>query len=58
MDCQIKGADVVRILGNDFTHYERKYPEFDFKVLKKYMEISIQIIDTQLMINHPPVERK
>lgn len=51
-------ADVVRILGNDYAHYERKYPEHDFALLKNYMGIFIGLIETKLMINHPPVARK
>ena len=50
-------ADVVRILGNDYTHYRRKYPEQDFELLKKYMEIFIKQIEVLYMINHPPVSR-
>lgn len=53
----VKTADVVRILGNDFTHYQRKYPEHDFKLLKKYMGIFLGQIEAQYMINHPPVSR-
>ena len=54
----ISSADVVRILGNDFTHYDRKYPEHDYEVLKSYMSIFIQLVDTKLMLTHPPVSRK
>lgn len=50
-----KCANVVRILGNDNTHYERKYEELDFEVLKTYMNIFIRLITTKLLINHPPV---
>lgn len=53
----VKTADVVRILGNDYTHYERKHPEHDFKLLKSYMEIFLKQIEVQYMINHPPVSR-
>lgn len=53
----IKTADVVRILGNDFTHYQRKYPQHDFELLKKYMVIFIGQIEAQYMISHPPVSR-
>ena len=56
-DDLIKPADVVRILGNDHTHYERKYPEHDYKLLKSYMDIFINLIETKLKINHPPVAR-
>lgn len=51
-------ADVVRILGNDYAHYERKYPEHDFELLKRYMEIFIKLVETKLLIAHPPVARK
>lgn len=53
----VKTADVVRILGNDYTHYERRYPELDFEVLKKYMEIVIRLVETKELINNPPVSR-
>ena len=53
----IKTADVVRIFGNDYTHYQEKYPDKDFSILKSYMQIFLQLIDTQYMINHPPVSR-
>ncbi len=53
----IKPADVVRILGNDHTHYQRKYPEHDYKLLKSYMDIFISLIETKLKIHHPPVAR-
>jgi hypothetical protein len=54
----IKTADVIRILGNDHTHYERKYPELDFNLLQAYMEIFINLVKTQLLIAHPPVARQ
>lgn len=53
----VKTADVVRILGNDYTHCKRKYPEHDFVLLKKYMEIFLSQIEVQYMIKHPPVSR-
>mgnify|MGYP002710077617 CR=1 FL=1 len=53
----VKTADVVRILGNDYTHYKRKYPEHDFALLKIYMEIFLSQIEAQYMIKHPPVSR-
>lgn len=53
----VNTADVVRILGNDYTHYQRKYPEHDFALLKKYMEIFLSQIEVRYMINHPPVTR-
>ena len=53
----VNTADVVRILGNDYTHYKRKYPEHDFVLLKKYMEIFLSQIEVKYMIKHPPVAR-
>lgn len=53
----INTADVVRILGNDYTHYTRKYPQHDFDILKTYMEILIKQVEVLYMIKHPPVSR-
>lgn len=53
----VSTADVVRILGNDYTHYERKYPQHDFDLLKGYMDIFLKQIEVQYMIKHPPVSR-
>lgn len=52
-----KCADVVRILGNDNTHYERDYENIDFKVLKQYLNIFIEMIEVQIKIKNPPVSR-
>lgn len=52
-----KCADVVRILGNDNTHYERDYENIDFKVLKQYLNIFIDMIDVKIKIKNPPVSR-
>ena len=54
----VKTADVVRILGNDRTHYKEKYPEHEFPTLKRYYDIFLQLIITQYEIANPPVERK
>lgn len=50
-------ADVVRILGNDNTHYERDYENIDFDVLKQYMDIFIDMIDVKIKVKNPPVSR-
>lgn len=50
-------ADVVRILGNDTTHYEKKYEEIDFSVLKQYLDIFIEVIDVEIKMKNPPVKR-
>lgn len=48
-------ADVMRVLGNDYTHYERKYKDIDFQVLKRYLQIFINSIDCEYLIRHPVV---
>lgn len=48
-------ADVIRVLGNDYTHYQRKYDGIDFVVVKKYLEIFIQQIETKLLLMEPIV---
>lgn len=52
-------ADVIRVLGNDYTHYERRYDDIDFVVVKKYLEIFMQQIETKLLLMEPiiPVNR-
>lgn len=50
-------ADVVRILGNDCTHFEQKYEEYDLDVLKAYLDIFVTMINAEYMVNHPPVAR-
>lgn len=52
-----KCADVVRILGNDNTHYERDYENIDFNVLKQYLNIFIEMIEVQIKVKNPPVSR-
>lgn len=54
----IKSADVIRILGNDHTHYKKEYPQHDFSLLKEYMTIFIAQIRAKLLLADPPVSRK
>lgn len=49
------GADVIRILGNDCTHYEARYDGLNFNIIKKYVRIVISTIDTYLCLSNPPV---
>lgn len=53
----VKTADVIRILGNDYAHFEKKHPEIDFEVLKDFVNIFIDLIDVKLKIANPPVAR-
>ena len=50
-------ADVVRIIGNDYTHFEKKLSHIEFDTFKRYMAIFIHALDCQLAINHPPISR-
>lgn len=53
----INTADVVRILGNDYAHYKRSFPEHDFTILKHYYDIFVRLVTVQYEIRHPPVQR-
>ena len=53
VNLETSAADVIRVLGNDYTHYQRKYNDIDFIVVKKYLEILIQQIDTKLLLMEP-----
>ena len=48
-------ADVVRIIGNDYTHYERKYDDVEFDYVKIYLDLVIMYVDAQYRLTHPPI---
>lgn len=48
-------AHVVRKLGNDFSHYNKKFEEVDFKEIKTYLDIFVLNIEMKLKIIDPPV---
>ena len=48
----INTPDLIRILGDEYTHYEKDYPEQDLVILKGYMEIFLKQIEMQYMIRH------
>ena len=53
---ELQGAsDVVRILGNDFTHYQKKHEEHGFDELKHYYNIVLQAFSIRYDMRHPPV---
>lgn len=54
----INAADVVRILGNDKTHFQEKFQEYDVEVIKEYLDILIDQITILLKLSHPPVSRQ
>ena len=49
----INTPDLIRILGDDYVHYEDRYPVHDLVILKGYMEIFLKQIEMQYMIGHP-----
>jgi len=51
----ITAADVIRVLGNDYTHFQRKYDDIDFQVMKRYLHILIQAIENDYLLRHPVV---
>lgn len=56
-DDVIISGDVVRIMGNDFAHYERRHEEVPFATLKHYYRICLGHIWNLLALRHPPVWR-
>lgn len=60
VNLETSAADVIRVLGNDYTHYQRKYDDVDFVVVKRYLGIFIQQIETKLLLMEPivPVNRQ
>lgn len=51
-----QSADVVRIMGNDKTHYNQIL-NLDFDILKEYLEILIHFISINIRAINPPVVR-
>ncbi|WP_368652389.1 hypothetical protein AB4Y30_11560 [Ornithinibacillus sp. 4-3] len=50
-----KVADVIRLKGNDYTHFKEKFDQVDFETMKDYFNIFIDLVDVQLKINNPPI---
>ncbi|WP_157841529.1 hypothetical protein [Jeotgalibacillus soli] len=51
----LTSEEVVRVLGNDFIYYGQKQEQIEFNLLKWYLDIFIQQIETKLKLLHPPV---
>jgi hypothetical protein len=49
-------ANVSRLLGNDYTHYERRYSHVDFDTLKRYLHVFIDSIENAYLIQNPVTE--
>lgn len=54
---QIIAADVVRLKGNDYVHYKEKLGDVEFADMKFYLDTLIDLINVQLRLKHPPVQR-
>lgn len=50
-------ADVVRIFGNDKTHYIAKY-DFDIQQVELYLNFLMDSIRKEYLLANPPVKRK
>lgn len=50
-------ADVVRIIGNDYTHYINRHNDVDFDTFKKYYVGVMNYVSFQYDMKNPPVHR-
>lgn len=50
-------AEVVRILGNDYTHWVQQY-DFNLSQLKAYLDIFVGYIKMQVMLKDPIVSKR
>lgn len=50
-------SDVVRMLGNDYTHYLKKYENIGFETLKHYYNVTMTAFGMRYDARHPPVHR-
>ena len=55
-DALKNGADMVRYLGNDSTHYQQKHDGLSFSILKDYVEIFITRISSEIKMLEPPIQ--
>lgn len=53
-----KSADVVRLIGNGFTHYKNEFNYDDLILLKRYLDIMIKLLESEYLITHPKYQRK
>lgn len=53
----LKAADVVRLLGNDYTHFKKEFPQHDIETLKDYYDIFLSLVLQLLKVKKPPVAR-
>ncbi|MFR0781194.1 MAG: hypothetical protein ACLSH8_16535 [Zhenhengia sp.] len=48
-------AECIRILGNDYTHYELRYTDVDFSYIRKYLDFFITRIEMQAITSSHPL---
>jgi hypothetical protein len=51
-------ADVVRILGNSYSHYVNRHPEIDFDTIKTYLDFCVALVLMRIKMKKPPVSRQ
>lgn len=53
----LQTSDVVRMLGNDYTHYRKKHEDISFETLKHYYNVTMAAFGMRYDARHPPVHR-
>lgn len=51
-----KACEVVRLLGNDYTHYQNKNEQVEFSYIKIYLDYFVEYILRELRFKNPPLE--
>ena len=51
-----KSSNVVRVLGNDYTHYREKHPDIPAETTFKYYRIVLNEMNNRYLMNHTPLE--
>ena len=53
----VAAADVVRIIGDDYTHYVNSHPDIEFYEFKNYYDILLSFLEYKYKLTNPPVKR-
>ena len=53
----VAAADVVRIIGDDYTHYVNSHPDIEFDEFKNYYGILLSFLEYKYKLANPPVKR-
>lgn len=54
----LTSGDVVRVLGNDYAHYDKVYKDINFTELKWYLDMFVKRIEAKLLFLNPPVRTR